>query len=120
MTNRVPQLTGSDVKAWRRLVAEAEAAGCGSATLGNLALAARSARRCVVPGVLSKANPFVRLQRASDQFVEAKPGQRLDLAADLAALVCECRGLLDALAPRSGGADPPPDPPARFRADIDG
>jgi hypothetical protein len=122
VSHRPPQLTSADMAAWRRLIREAEKAGCGSPAVGDLASAARAARRCVVPGELSKANAFVRLQRATEVFAQAKPSQRLEQAEELGGLVSECRALLDALTPGKGsGRDPPPDPPPRReRADIDG
>jgi hypothetical protein len=75
-----------------------------------------------VPGVLSHDNPFVKLQKAAAASPRRPRRSGARLAGELSARAGECRALLNAIgeAKAAPAATPPPDPPARFRADIDG
>lgn len=121
MSRRPPEPTAQDLRAWAKLIRAAKAAGVDpGAFAGDLDLAARSARRCIVVGLLAHGNPFVRLIRAARAFVDAKPGQRRVAAEDLTAIALECEAILQSRAERP--RPPPTGDPPRLRpcADIDG
>jgi hypothetical protein len=123
MSRRPPQPTTAELKRWGRLASCAVIfADRPDLDTGDLAEAARLARKVPVPGVLSHDNPFVKLQKAAALYAEGTAAQRRELAGELSARAGECRALLNAIgeAKAAPAATPPPDPPARFRADIDG
>jgi hypothetical protein len=118
MSHKPPEPTSVELKRWGRLASCAILCGeqPGIAT-GDLAEAARLARKSCVPGVLNHENPFVRLQKAAVRFCEATTAQRRDLAESLGVLGDECR---QRLAVTHGSGPPSDPPPRRERADIDG
>jgi hypothetical protein len=114
MAARMPDPTARHLSAWRALVRLAAAASAAPrAATGDLAVAVKTARKCVLPIPPEAAsNPFIRLHRRAEQFARETAAGRDGLANELATLAAECAAILTRPAP--------PGSPLRPRADLDG
>ncbi len=90
-----PEPSSDDLKHWRALIRQAEAAADNiHAPMGDLDRAAARARKAIMPGEISTANAFYRLQTAAWGFVRQSKTDRLQSAAALAELAAVCRRAL--------------------------
>lgn len=111
--NRPPEPTNQDLARWRTLAKEArKSAERPQAPTGELAKAAKSARKAIVLGAVARENPCIQLVRAADRYAGETRRGRAELAAELTRLATEVEARLEAAAG--------PAPPRRFRADLDG
>ena len=111
--------TTEDLKRWRRLIALAREAADGAPSVlpgGMRDQVVECRKRTVAPGVLTPANPFIRLVRLCDRWVQATTAKRRDMAAEMISAAEAAQQALDALM----GERPDGAPARRERKDIDG